>query len=115
MPRACVRGRRPGRAGPRGERLAPWRGVRARAGCGLPGVVVASWGGSFVPAGTPRPIVTKLQHDIVAVLRSKEVRDLFSAQATDVVGNTPEEFAQFVKGESQRWSRVVRTSGAKPD
>ena len=47
--------------------------------------------------------------------RSKEVRDLFSAQATDVVGNTPEEFAIFVKGESARWSQVVKASGAKPD
>ena len=82
---------------------------------GLPGFVVTPWWGIFTPVGTPKPIVAKLHHDIVAVLRSKEVRDLFSAQATDVVGNTPEEFALFVKGESARWSQVVRTSGAKPD
>ena len=82
---------------------------------GLPGFVVTPWWGIFAPAGTPKPVVAKLHHDIVGVLRSKEVRDLFSAQATDVVGNTPEEFALFVKGESARWSQVVRTSGAKPD
>lgn len=82
---------------------------------GLPGFVVTPWWGIFAPAGTPKPIVAKLHHDIVAVLRSKDVRDLFSAQATDVVGNTPEEFALFVRGESARWSQVVKSSGATPD
>ena len=82
---------------------------------GLPGFVVTPWWGIFAPAGTPKPVIAKLHHDIVAVLRLKEVRDFFAAQATDAVGNTPEEFAAFVKGESARWAQVVKASGATPD
>jgi len=82
---------------------------------GLPGFVVTPWWGIFAPAGTPKPIIQKLNHDIVAVLNSKEVREFLTAQATDVVGNTPEEFATFVRGEAARWGEVVRASGAKPD
>jgi len=97
------------------KRVAPLPDVPTMIESGLPGFVVTPWWGIFAPAGTPKPVIAKLHHDIVAVLRSKEVRDLFNAQATDVVGNTPEEFALFVKGESARWAQVVKTSGAKPD
>jgi len=82
---------------------------------GLPGFVVTPWWGIFAPAGTPKPIIQKLNHDIVAVLNSKEVHDFLTAQATDVVGDTPEAFAVFVKGEAARWGQVVKASGATPD
>ncbi len=82
---------------------------------GLPGFVVTPWWGIFAPAGTPKPIVDKLNHDIVAVLKSKEVSEFLAAQATDVVGDSPQEFATFVKGEAARWGQVVKASGATPD
>ena len=79
---------------------------------GLPGFVVAGWWGIFAPAGTPRSIVLKLNHDIVSVLNSKETRDFLVGRSTDVVGDTPEEFAAFVKGEAERWGPIVKASGA---
>jgi tripartite-type tricarboxylate transporter receptor subunit TctC len=82
---------------------------------GLPGFVITPWWGIFAPAGTPKPIIDKLNHDIVAVLKSDEVRDYLAAQATDVVGNSPEEFAAFVKSEASRWGKVVKSSGATAD
>jgi tripartite-type tricarboxylate transporter receptor subunit TctC len=79
---------------------------------GLPGFVVTPWWGVFAPAGTPKPIIDKLNHDIVSVLKTKEVRDFLAAQATDVVGDRPEEFDAFVKTEAVRWGQVVKASGA---
>jgi tripartite-type tricarboxylate transporter receptor subunit TctC len=82
---------------------------------GLPGFVVTPWWGVFAPAGTPRPVIDKLHRDIVAVLKSQEVRDFFASQGTDVIANSPEEFARYVKGEAARWGEVVRASGATAD
>ncbi len=82
---------------------------------GLPEVTVSPWWGIFAPAGTPADIVQKLNHDVVAALNSKEVRDYLTQQSTDVVGNTPEEFAAQVRGETARWAKVVKASGAKAD
>jgi tripartite-type tricarboxylate transporter receptor subunit TctC len=82
---------------------------------GLPGFVVTPWWGVFAPAGTPRAIVDKLNRDIVTVLRMPEVLAFFAAQGTDVIANSPEEFARYVKGEAARWGEVVRASGATAD
>jgi tripartite-type tricarboxylate transporter receptor subunit TctC len=82
---------------------------------GLPGFVVTPWWGIFAPAGTPRPVIEKLHRDIVAVMNSREVREFFAAQGTDVIANTPEEFGRYVKGEAARWGEVVRASGATAD
>ena len=82
---------------------------------GLPGFVVTPWWGVFAPAGTPRPIVDKLNRDIVAVLKSKEVSEFFASQGTDLVANAPEEFGNYVRGEVARWGEVVRASGATAD
>lgn len=82
---------------------------------GLPDFVVTPWWGIFAPAGTPKPIVDKLNRDIVAVLKSEDVRKFFASQGTDIVANSPEQFATYVKGEVARWGEVVRASGATVD
>ena len=82
---------------------------------GLAGFVVTPWWGVFAPAGTPRPIVERLHRDIVAALRSPEVKEHFAKQGTDVVGNSSEEFARYVRTEAARWGAVVKASGATAD
>lgn len=82
---------------------------------GLPGFVVTPWWGVFAPAGTPKPVIDRLHRDIVGVLRMPEVREFFAAQGTDVIANSPGEFARYVKGEAARWGEVVRASGATAD
>lgn len=82
---------------------------------GLPDFVVTPWWGIFAPAGTPNPIISKLNRDIVAVLESAEVQKFFASQGTDIVANSPEEFAGYVKGEVARWGEVVKASGATVD
>ncbi len=82
---------------------------------GLKGFVVTPWWGIFAPAATPKPIIDKLNRDIVAVLHSKEVKEYLASQATEVVGNSPQEFAGYLKGEIARWAEVVKASGATAD
>ena len=81
----------------------------------LPGYAFTTWHGLLAPAGTPREIVNRLHAEVVRVLRIPEVHDQLTAQGADIVGNSPEEFAAWIKVEVKKWSDVVRVSGAKVD
>jgi tripartite-type tricarboxylate transporter receptor subunit TctC len=74
----------------------------------LPGIEAYEWNGVFVPAGTPAPIVAKLNAGLNAVLRQQEVIDRLNALNVEFRENTPEDFRAFVKAEMQKWERVVR-------
>ena len=80
---------------------------------GLPGFEALQWFGLFAPTGTPREIVARLHGEVVKLLKLPEVREKLAALGTDIVGNTPEEFAVFQKAEITKWARVVKTSGAR--
>ncbi|HJW50648.1 MAG TPA: tripartite tricarboxylate transporter substrate binding protein [Burkholderiaceae bacterium] len=82
---------------------------------GLKGFEASSWFGLFAPAGTPRAIVDKVQSDVAKALSNPEVRERFVAQGADPGGNTPEQFAAFIRAESDKWARVVKFSNAKVD
>jgi tripartite-type tricarboxylate transporter receptor subunit TctC len=82
---------------------------------GLAGYDVSSWQGVFAPAGTPRPIVTKLNAQIVKILATPEVRERLTSLGADPVGNTPEQFAAYVKAEIAKWAPIVKASGARVD
>ncbi len=82
---------------------------------GFPGFVLTPWWGVFAPARTPRDIVTKLNADIVAVLKANDVRESFAAQGADIVANSAADFARYVKAEMSRWGKIVKDSGAKAD
>src|SRR5574339_284911 len=82
---------------------------------GLKGFDAVGWNGLLAPAGTPREIVARLHAEVVNVLRTPEVRDQLTAQGADIVGNSPEEFAAWIKAEVKKWADVVKVSGAKID
>jgi tripartite-type tricarboxylate transporter receptor subunit TctC len=82
---------------------------------GVPGFEAANWFGMFAPSRTPRAIITKLNGALVQVVRSPEIRAQFEALGADPVGSSPDEFAAFVRGESERYAKVVKVSGAKLD
>ena len=82
---------------------------------GLKGFDASSWFGLFAPAGTPRAIVDKVQADVAKALALPEVRERFLAQGADPGGNTPEQFAAFIRAETDKWTRVVKFSNAKVD
>ena len=82
---------------------------------GLPGFDISTWFGIFVPSGTPRPVVDRLHAEFTRALAAPEVREKMIALGAEPVGSTPEEFAAYVKAESAKYAKLVRTSGAKVD
>jgi tripartite-type tricarboxylate transporter receptor subunit TctC len=82
---------------------------------GLVGFEVGSWQGVFAPAGTPPDIVKRLNAEIVKIINMPDVREKLLALGAEPVGDTPEQFAAYVKTEGVKWSEVVKKSGAKVD
>jgi len=80
---------------------------------GVRGYESNTWYGVVVAARTARPIVNKLNADIVAILRRADFKERMLSQGAEVVGNTPEEFAGFIRSEIEKWRRVVALSGAR--
>ena len=82
---------------------------------GLKGFEALQWYGLFAPAGTPREIVARINADTVKTLRTNDVKERLAKLASDVVANTPDEFAAFQKSEINKWAQVVKQSGARID
>jgi len=82
---------------------------------GVPGYESENWFGLFAPARTPKRIVARLNEAVVKIVRSPEIQAQFAALGADAVGNSPEEFAAFVRRDMERYARVVKLSGAKLD
>jgi tripartite-type tricarboxylate transporter receptor subunit TctC len=80
---------------------------------GVPGFVVASWTGILAPAGTPRPIVDRLQKEIAAVLADPEVRSRYEVLGIEPVGNAPEQFAAQIRADLARYEQVVKQAGIR--
>ena len=80
---------------------------------GLAGFAADSWFGIMAPAGTPREIVAKLNADVIRALDSQEVKDIISRQGGIIRGSTPEAMAAQIRGDREKWGRVIRESGAK--
>lgn len=78
---------------------------------GYPGVDVALWYGLMVPAATPAVIIERLARDVDAALRAPDVIERFRAQATEPMGGTPAQAAEFIRSEFNRWGEVVRKAG----
>jgi tripartite-type tricarboxylate transporter receptor subunit TctC len=82
---------------------------------GLPGFVVESWYGILAPARTPRPIVTKLNSEIVRHLNSDDMKSRMAADGAEVIGSTPDELAKWIRDDLARWAKPVRDAGAKAE
>ncbi|MBO1114485.1 tripartite tricarboxylate transporter substrate binding protein [Bordetella petrii] len=78
---------------------------------GLPGYEVDGWFGLFAPAGTPDPIVARLNAEMTRILDTAEVRQLLLAQGATAEPGTQQEFARFVQSEHDKWARVIKQAG----
>jgi tripartite-type tricarboxylate transporter receptor subunit TctC len=77
---------------------------------GYNGVEASSWYGLFAPAGTPAHIIARLNREIVSFGKNTEHREQLLKQGQEAVYGTPEELASFVKTESDKWARVIKTA-----
>jgi tripartite-type tricarboxylate transporter receptor subunit TctC len=73
------------------------------------------WIGALAPAGTPKEIVTLLQREIAKATASPDLKERFVSLGFTPVGNTPEEFAAFIRSEMETWGKVIRAGNLKPD
>jgi len=82
---------------------------------GFPGVEATAWYGVLAPAGTPKPIITRLHGELVKILKQPDVVQRLDGLGFEIVGSTPEQFGAYIKSEIRKWEKVVKASGAKPD
>jgi tripartite-type tricarboxylate transporter receptor subunit TctC len=82
---------------------------------GVPGFDVSAWNGVFVPAGVPAPIVVKLSSDIGAAVKAPDLRARLTAEGGEVVGNSSEEFARFIRDDIAMWAKVVKAVGSRAE
>jgi tripartite-type tricarboxylate transporter receptor subunit TctC len=80
---------------------------------GLPGFEAVSWFALFAPAGTPRPVVDRLQGEVKKILATPEIAKKLTEIGLEPVGSTPDELAAYQRTDIAKWARVVKESGAK--
>jgi len=82
---------------------------------GVPGLIVSTWNGVLAPAATPKPIIGLLNTSIVTIAHTPDMVERYAAQAAQVYTTSPEEFAQIVRDDFNKWSKVVADIGLRPN
>jgi tripartite-type tricarboxylate transporter receptor subunit TctC len=82
---------------------------------GLPGFEASAWDGILAPAGTPQPVIERLNSAIREALRDPALVDALRRLGVQPVSSSPEEFARHIEASTEKWAAVVRASGAKID
>lgn len=82
---------------------------------GFPTIVAENWYGVYAPAGTAKAIISRLNTEIVKILRTQDVNARFQGLGTEVVASTPEELAEYVRTELEKWSKTAKEAGARVD
>jgi tripartite-type tricarboxylate transporter receptor subunit TctC len=100
-----------GMAGNRRTPLLP--DVPTIAEAALPGFALDNWNGFLAPAGTPRPVIDRLNAEIVKALRDPEVRDRLVPQGIEIIPSTPEEFQEALKTHMTKWARIIKSAGIR--
>jgi tripartite-type tricarboxylate transporter receptor subunit TctC len=97
------------------KRLEDYPDIPTMEESGLPGYEAATWFGFAVPAGTPADVVSTINQAFNAAIRSPDVRQRMNAIGIRVLGSTPQEFAQHIRTEMDKWADVIRKAGIKPE
>jgi tripartite-type tricarboxylate transporter receptor subunit TctC len=97
------------------RRLQVLPNVPAMAEAGVPGYELSAWQGVVAPAGTPGPVVEKLNGEIVRALKLPDVQARLTADGGHIITSSPEEFASYIRSEIVRFAKIVKASGARVD
>ena len=95
------------------KRFPPRTDIPSITEAGFPGIESSVWFGLLAPAATPRPIIDKINRDVVAILSTPEARDQMLTQGAEPTPTTPQEFDAFLKREISKWGRVIKEAGIK--
>ncbi|HEX7607389.1 MAG TPA: tripartite tricarboxylate transporter substrate-binding protein, partial [Usitatibacter sp.] len=82
---------------------------------GVPGYDAVIWLGIMVPAGTPRAIVDRLNTEITRATNARETKEAWAKQGAVAMSMSPDEFGRYMRDDIEKWARIVKISGAKPD
>ena len=82
---------------------------------GFPGLTATAWNALLAPAGTPAPIIARLNSEVVQMMRSPDMQKLMSDQGVNAVSSTPQETYGFLRDENVKWLKVIQDLGIKPD
>jgi tripartite-type tricarboxylate transporter receptor subunit TctC len=97
------------------ERLKGLPDVPTMAEVGVPDFVAEQWQALYAPAGTPRPIIDRLQAEVARIIREPELMERLEGLGVTPIGGTPEQLAQRQREDTARWSKVISTAGIKPE
>ncbi|WP_348682716.1 Bug family tripartite tricarboxylate transporter substrate binding protein [Acidovorax soli] len=97
------------------RRAEGWEAIPTVAESGVPGFQVSEWNGLFAPAGTPRPVLDRLEAETRTIVASPEMKKRFAELGVQGVGSSAQEFSAFLKAETTKWAEVIRTSGIRID
>jgi len=82
---------------------------------GVPGYEMSQWYGLLAPAGTPTPIIERLNSEVGKALKHPELRSRLQSEGAEAVGSSPQEFGAFFKAEIVKWTRIVQSAGMRAD
>ena len=99
----------------RSSRLTDLPNVPTFAEAGLPQYTASAWYSMHAPARTPQDIVTRLNRELVRIVHLRDVQEKLKDLGSDGVGNTPEQFAQFVQSEHTKYGKLISEMGVKPE
>jgi len=95
-------------------RASLWPDIPTLQEAGVKGYAMSSWGGIIAPAKVPKPILDKLNRDIVEALRQPDVREKLVSMGADVVAGTPEQFDALLRADTVRYEKLIKAVGLEP-
>ena len=93
------------------KRMSLFPDVPTLAESGMPGFEVGAWQGLMVPANTPKPIIQRLNAEVMKALQSPDVRQKLALQGAEPLGSSPEAYGEYLQKELTRWENVVKQTG----
>ena len=76
---------------------------------------MSAWNAIYAPVGVPRDVIARINADVVKILRLPDVKERLAQLGIDGVGNSPQAAAAYLKSETARWGKVIKTAGLKAD
>lgn len=90
-------------------------GIPTISEAGVPGYEVVSWAGLLAPARTPKEVIARLHRETTAVLRMQDITERIAKDGSEVVASSPDEFGAFLRAETAKWAKFIKSAGIEPE